>query len=126
LLSAWVRLGSPEQIGVPTEPSLPEALAPTWRSLSENIIFPKCLACHNSNGQAKFLVLSSRQAIFNNRNKIYNGGSKFIDLEFPEKSYLLDVLSDEEEPMPPLDSNIPRLTMEELKTLQQWISLGLP
>lgn len=126
LLSAWVNQGAPEQMVVPTEPSLPEALAPTWKSLSENVFFPKCLACHNSNGQAKFLVLSSRQSIFNNRNKIYGGGSKFIDLDFPEKSYFLEVLNDEDEPMPPIDSNISRLTIDELKTLQQWISLGLP
>lgn len=127
LLSAWVDLGAPEQTGsVPAEPSIPEVLTPTWKSLSENVFFPKCLACHNSNGQAKFLVLSSRQLIFNNRNKIYSGGSKFIDLEFPEKSYLLEVLGDEEEPMPPKESNIPRLTMDELKTIQKWISLGLP
>lgn len=126
ILAAWIEQGTPEQIGIPMEPSLPEVLAPTWKSLSENVIFPKCLACHNSNGQAKFLILSNRQSIFNNRNKTYGGGSKFIDFEFPEKSYLLEVLKDEEEPMPPAESNIPRLTKDELIILQQWISLGLP
>lgn len=125
LLAAWINQGAPEHMGVSPEPSLPEALVPTWKSLSENVIFPKCLACHNPNGQAKFLILSNRQSIFNNRNKLYSG-AKFIDFDFPEKSYILDVLRDEDEPMPPTESNIPRLTTDELKILQQWISLGLP
>lgn len=126
ILSAWIAKGAPNQVGSPSEPNLPVALEPTWDSLSENVIFPKCLVCHNPQGQAKFLDLSSRQVMFDNRNRVFGGGAKLIDLEAPEESYLLQILNDDEEPMPPTWSNIPRLTQDELKTLNQWLSRGLP
>lgn len=128
ILAAWIAKGAPDQSGNPSEPRPPSPLPlePTWKSLSENTIFPKCLVCHNPQGQAKFLDLSSRQIIFENRHRIFGGGSKFIDLDMPEKSYLLQVLNDNEEPMPPIWSNIPRLSADELKTFSQWLSLGLP
>ena len=126
ILSAWITKGAPDQEGNPSEPNLPVALEPTWKSLSENLIFPKCLVCHNPQGQAKFLDLSNRQIIFDNRNRVFGDGSKLIDLEASEKSYLMQILNDDEEPMPPVWSNISRLTQDELKTLNQWLSLGLP
>jgi hypothetical protein len=126
ILAAWISQGAPDQIDGTMEPNLPESLAPTWNSLSENVIVPKCLVCHNPQGQAKFLDLSNRQAIFNARNRIYGGEFKFLDFENPDNSYLMQVLNDQEEPMPPVWSNIPRLTIDELKTIKQWISLGLP
>jgi len=126
VLLAWIAKGAPDLVGKPTEPNLPELLEPTWKSVSENIIFPKCLVCHNPQGQAKFLDLSDRQIIFDSRNRVFGDGSKLIDFESPEKSYLLQILSDDEEPMPPVWSNIPRLSQDELKTLNQWLSLGLP
>lgn len=125
ILLAWVSKGAPDQADTPVEPSMPMSLEPTWKSLSENVIFPKCLVCHNPQGQAKFLDLSSRQIIYDNRNRIF-GVSKFIDLEDSENSYLVQVINDNEEPMPPAWSNIPRLTQEELKVFNQWLSRGLP
>lgn len=126
ILSAWIEKGAPDQAGIPSDPNLPTTLEPTWKSLSENVIFPKCLVCHNPQGQAKFLDLSNRQNIFDNRNRVFGDGSKFIDLDATEKSYLLQILNDEEEPMPPTWSNIPRLTQTELETINQWLILGLP
>lgn len=126
ILSAWIAKGAPDEAGEPSQPNVPMALEPTWESLSKNVIFPKCLVCHNPQGQAKFLDLSNRQIIFDNRNRTFGDGSKLIDLDMPEKSYLLQILKDEEEPMPPVWSNIPRLTQDELKTLNQWLSRGLP
>jgi uncharacterized membrane protein len=126
ILSAWIEKGAPEQVGNSGEPIAPVKLEPTWKSLSENVIFPKCLVCHNPQGQAKFLDLSSRQIIFDNRYRVFGADSIFIDLDSPEESYLLQILNDDEEPMPPVWSNIPRLTQNELKTLTKWLSLGLP
>lgn len=126
ILFGWIAKGAPDQAGIPSEPNPPVPLEPTWKSISENVIFPKCLVCHNPQGQAKFLDLSNRQIIFNNRNRVFGGGSKFIDLDLPERSYLLQILNDDEEPMPPVWSNIPRLTPDELKTFSQWLSMGLP
>lgn len=126
ILFAWIAKGAPDQTGSSSEPVPSIKLEPTWKSLSENVIFPKCLVCHNPQGQAKFLDLSNRQVIFDNRNRIFGSGSKFIDFDMPEKSYLLQILNDDEEPMPPVWSNIPRLTKDELETLTLWLSLGLP
>lgn len=126
ILESWIEQGAPNELGTSFDPNSPEVVEPNWKSISENIIFPKCLVCHNTNGQAKFLILSSRQEIFDNRKKLYSGGSKFIDLDFPEKSYLIEVLRDEEQPMPPTETNIPRLNPNEIKTIEEWIRLGLP
>ena len=49
-----------------------------------------------------------------------------FDFENPEQSYMLEVIQDPLEPMPPLDSGIPQLTEEEIAVLQEWIRLGLP
>lgn len=126
VLNAWIKKGAPEFKGTPALPNVISSLEPTWTSVSENTLFPKCLVCHNPQGQAKFLDLSSRQIIFINRNRLFAEGSKLIDFDFPEKSYLLEVLQDDEEPMPPKWSNIPRLSDDELKNIARWITLGLP
>lgn len=126
ILSAWIAKGAPERTGMPSGPNPPTPLEPTWKSVSENIIFPKCLVCHNPRGQAKFVDLSSRQTIFDSRNRVFGNGSKFIDLDIPENSYLLQIVNENEEPMPPIWSNIPRITADELKTFNQWLRLGLP
>ena len=126
LLSKWIASGAPENEGVSNNPALPINLEPTWKSISENVIIPKCLVCHNPQGQAKFLDLSSRQKIYENRNRVFAGGAKLIDLESPEKSYLVGILLDEDEPMPPVWSNIPPLSIDEIEIIKQWLGLGLP
>lgn len=126
MLSVWIKNGAPEQAESISQPNIQKPLEPTWKSLSENVIFPKCLVCHNPQGQAKFLDISSRQVIFENRNRIFAGGTKLIDFDNPENSYLIEILKDDEEPMPPIWSNITRLNEDELKNLTKWLSLGLP
>jgi uncharacterized membrane protein len=126
ILANWIAEGSPETSDGTAEPQLPSILEPTWKSVSENIFVPKCLVCHSSQGQAKFLDLSSRQNIYENRNRLFGQNLKLIDLDMPEKSYLIEILRDEEEPMPPAWSNISRLTEIEIKVLMQWLALGMP
>jgi uncharacterized membrane protein len=125
ILFDWIAKGAPDRADNILGPQ-PLPLAPTWKSLSENVIFPKCLVCHNPQGQAKFLNLSTRQSIFDSRNRVFGDGSKLIDLDMPEDSYLLQILNDSIEPMPPIESNISRLTADEMNTLTQWLRLGLP
>lgn len=126
VLNAWFQNGAPEKIGdLPVPPRFNE-LAPNWNSISENIIFPKCLVCHNPSGQAKFLDLSTRQKIFASRNRQFGNGSKLINFENPPESYLVQILKDEEEPMPPPVSNIQRLDEKQITIIEDWISLGLP
>lgn len=125
LLFQWISNGAPNLAGAPVSTTPPAPLEPLWKSISENVFIPKCLVCHNSNGQAKFLDLSTRQNIYDKRNRVF-GTSKFIDLDSPAQSYLVEVLQDDEEPMPPVWSNIPRLSPKEIEILKQWIGLGLP
>lgn len=128
LLNAWVSAGAPERAGEIRPPPAPLPLAPTWTSLSEGVIVPRCLICHNPRGQARFLDLSTRQMIFNARDRLFGVAPKkrLLNFEDPDASYLLEVLRDPEEPMPPPASKIPRLNTEEIETLKIWIGLGLP
>lgn len=126
ILAQWVTSGAPLG-GDTAPPPVDQELKPNWESLSRRVIAPKCMVCHNPNGQASFLDLSTRQAIFENRDRDYFG-QKLIDFEQPEESYLVSIVQDEFEPMPPPPpvSNLERLTDREVEALIQWIKKGLP
>lgn len=128
LLRAWNERGAPEFAGQDPGEPIPVELTPDWKSISENIFVPKCVVCHNPQGQAKFLDLSSRQVIFDARNRLFGDDQKLINLEAPENSYLISVVLDEFEPMPPPPpfSNFGRLSELEVSTITKWIELGLP
>lgn len=118
ILNAWVRAGSPR--GGDNEDNVPEELVATWDSLSKKIFFPKCVSCHNANGQANFLELADRQDFFDNREYLLN------NFEDVENSYLVEVISDPDEPMPPFWSPFTQLTKEEIAIVKEWIEKGLP
>lgn len=124
LLIKWAETGAPEYSDGTSSTPLPP-LEANWKSISQNIIIPRCIVCHNPNGQAKFLDLSSRQKIYNQRNRSFDG-EKLIDLENPENSYMIQVILDPIEPMPPLESRIPQLKQEEINILKEWFKQGLP
>ena len=71
-------------------------------------------------GKQSFLDLSTRQKFFDRRHDLLN------NFEDVENSYLIEVITDPDEPMPPPYSNIERLNEEEVKTLIDWIKKGLP
>jgi hypothetical protein len=123
ILREWISAGAPS--GDDTAPS-DDVYGPNWKTVSQKIFIPKCLVCHNPEGQAKFLDLSSRQVIFNARNTSFEDDRKLINIEEPDKSYLVDVIVDEDEPMPPKWSNISTLSSEDVILIKEWISLGLP
>lgn len=126
VLAQWIASGAPLGGDTPAPP-IDLELRPTWESLSRQVIAPKCMVCHNPDGQASFLDLSTRQAIFENRDRDYFG-QKLINFEQPEDSYLVSIVQDEFEPMPPPPpiSNLERLTDSEVEALIQWIKKGLP
>lgn len=128
LLQAWVAAGAPETAGGPPSQMTAPPLAPNWDSVSKNIIFPRCIVCHNPSGQAKFLDLSNRLTFFQARNRVFPAaaGVKLIDIDNPASSYFLTVIEDPVEPMPPIASNIPRLNPDQIATLTNWFALGLP
>lgn len=117
LLAAWVQIGAPQGANNNTGPT---QLEPTWESLSLKVFFPKCVQCHNPNGQASFLDLSTRQKFFEQRVDLLN------NFEDVENSYLFEVLNDPEEPMPPIWSGIEVLSEQEKSVLKEWIEKGLP
>ncbi|CAN5622940.1 hypothetical protein BH10BDE1_BH10BDE1_09460 [soil metagenome] len=128
LLVQWIDNGAPETLAVqPLPPMNADApLEPNWASLSTGLIFPKCLVCHNPKGEAKFLDLSNRQRIFENRDRVFSGGAKLIDFSNVEESYLMQILRDNDEPMPPPKSGIDRPTAVELNIVAEWLRRGLP
>lgn len=126
LLAKWIANGAPEKAGAPTQPLPNDPIMPNWASVSAKIIIPKCLVCHNPQGQAKFLDLSSRDSIIASRNRVFGAGTKLINLEAVDESYLLQILKDEAEPMPPIWSNIPKLNEVEYLALRNWLYKGMP
>ncbi len=124
LLFAWIDAGAPNT-GADSGPPTRNELAPNWESLSQNIFYPKCTSCHNPNGEAKFLDLSTRQAWFEGRDRDF-GGLTLLDFENPSESYVMKVINDPFEPMPPAYSNIPVLSAEEKDAIEEWIRRGLP
>ena len=119
LFAAWVQRGAPIGDDV-SQPPVVTNLEANWESLSKKVFFPKCVSCHNPSGQAKFLDLSNRQSFFDNRVELLN------NFEDPEQSYLLEVMNDFVEPMPPFGSGFDSVTQEEKETIKEWIELGLP
>ncbi len=124
LLRNWYTMGTPLEVSDSDEDNLPgdqvQELVATWESVSKRIIYPKCVACHSPNGQARFLDLSTRQKFFENRDYLLN------NFESPESSYLIEVITDPIEPMPPSWSPFTRLTNKEVNILIEWIGKGLP
>lgn len=84
------------------------------------MIIPKCIQCHNPDGIAGFLDLSSRQKFFEQRHELLN------NFEDVESNHLVKAITGPEASMPPTWSGIEQLNEEEVKTLIEWIKKGLP
>jgi hypothetical protein len=91
LLATWVNAGAPFAVAVPQKPTQPvnpdepstpvvnpnplptppppPVLEPTWTSLNRIVFGARCTVCHSPNGEANFLDLTSRQKIFQIRDK---------------------------------------------------------
>ncbi len=147
LLAAWVNAGAPFAVAVPQKPTQPvnpadpstpvvtptplptppppPVLEPTWTSLNRIVFSARCTVCHSPNGEANFLNLTSRQKIFEIRDKEVLG-QKYLDFNSPDDSYVMSVITDPDSPMPPRDSGFAPLTSKEVDTVREWIRLGLP
>ncbi len=119
LLFDWAAAGAPQDQTGPLPIPSPEPLAPTYKSLNKNVFQKKCIACHNPAGRASFLDLSSYEALSQARSRLF-------DFRRPERSEIIDEITDSEEPMPPLRSSFAQVTNEEIKTLIKWIQQGIP
>jgi mono/diheme cytochrome c family protein len=118
LLNRWIEGGAPrDPETVTAEPEKP--LTADWESLRRRIFVPKCLVCHNPQGQAPWINLSDRASAVKTL-------LPFINLAKPEDSYLMERLSSTEEPMPPFEYSLEQLNAEEIALVLQWLALGLP
>jgi cytochrome c553 len=115
MLREWVAAGAPEGSPVTGNGSG----GTNWSTVAATILAPKCIRCHNPEGEVPFIDLTSRQALWQQRKRLLN-------FEDPAASYLLEVIQDPDEPMPPKNSNINPLTESEIATLREWITLGIP
>lgn len=114
LLQDWIDAGAPE---FESDVSNPQILEPTWASIKENIIAPKCLQCH---GSGTFLPLATRQDFFDRRKDLLD------DFKDVEDSKLIRRLQSNSNPMPPSWSGLDKLTTEEINIVIQWVEKGLP
>ncbi len=118
VFNKWISAGAPGPTTT-VAPQKPIELEATYESVNQLIFAKRCTVCHSPQGQVPFLDLSSRFAIFEQRNYL-------LDFENPDRSYLLEVIQDPFEPMPPKDSPFEQLSDKEIKVLQRWIGLGMP
>lgn len=124
VLDRWVRAGAPFTKG-PTPAPTPRELAPDYESLAENVFGPRCVVCHSPRGEAKFLDLSSGAGLRAAAAKSWGGESLFVP-EDPEASYLIQVIRDPVEPMPPRRPGLRPLNEGEIDVLVEWIRRGTP
>ncbi len=119
LLLSWIAGGAQRGV-LAIEPAPDENITTaTYASINRNILQKKCIACHNPQGEVPWMDFSTRLSLFNLRDELFN----FSDAP---SSYILEVITDSAEPMPPYDSPFDMVTDEELSILTEWIRLGLP
>ena len=122
ILPMWVVLGlgcNPSHRVPQNVSSFQKPVTADWNSILAVIFVPRCIPCHNPRGQARFLDLSTRESVLAARDKIFN-------FEDPEASYLIEVIRDPLEPMPPPTSSLRQLSEDEVSILIDWIAQGLP
>jgi hypothetical protein len=95
----------------PTSPGVtPDTLTPTYTSIHEKIIKPKCLGCHSGNSEA------AQKANF----ETYEGTRQKVTPGDLQHSELYDVVFTKQ--MPP--SPRPSLSDAEIEAIKQWILSG--
>lgn len=113
----WIEAGAPFKNDQP--PPEADELLPNWISIKENIFLPHCAICHNPNGKVPWVDLTSFEAIQLNKELLFN-------FQSPINSYIIELILDSNEPMPPPDSNIKRLDQKQIGVLVEWIKNGAP
>lgn len=118
-LAAWVEAGGPElpQSGRPVPNPIPR-LEPTYNSIREKILVPKCISCHQPGEDAKNIPLLTREDLLNSPHEIVLPGN-------PEESGIIVVTQPgAREKMPPSESGMSPLTQEEIDIIKEWIRNG--
>lgn len=124
ILSAWIQTGGRERPadGSDTPPPPPPMLTPTFSSIHQQILVPKCISCHrvDSNSQANEMPFTTYDEIRNHPRYVVNP-----DNPDEGESLLTAVLrAGASKPMPPPDSGISPVKPEELLIIEEWIRRG--
>jgi hypothetical protein len=126
LLIRWLEAGAPasdkapqpEPVPVPLPDPEDSPLLPTYASLRENVLVPKCLKCHSSGGRAEEAPLGTLEELLS---------LGIVNRENPERSPLVRALrGDGMDLMPPPRGRMEPLTDEEIAVVVEWIRLGTP
>lgn len=107
----------PEPIPRPSPRPNP-VLTPTFRSIQQQILAPKCITCHRAGGRASGIPFTSL-------NEILQSPYELVVPERPEESGIVLALKPgARKPMPPVGSGFPPVTSRELKAIEEWIRKG--
>lgn len=121
ILSAWIQAGGPElplNGQIPEPLPTPEPLQPTFESIKNHVLAPKCIVCHGPGGNAARMPLVTREDLVNSPLELVIPGN-------PEESGLvLSLLENARKRMPPPDSKITPVKPEEIAIIQKWIKNG--
>ncbi len=120
LVSAWIKAGAPESPkNGDLAPSIPP-LEPTFASIRDRIIIPKCVACHRAGGTSPRVLLNSVFEMVNSPLEIVLPGN-------PDESGLILVIRpNARKKMPPTESGIGPLKPGEIDLITAWIASGAP
>lgn len=117
LLAAWVEAGGPE-FPINGNPPPPPPLEPKFESIKSNIFQVKCMSCHGPGGTAARVSLATKEDLINSPLEIVIPGN-------PEESGLILVLQEgARKKMPPPESGISPVKLEEIKIIEEWIKNG--
>lgn len=120
LLADWVAAGAPERAGDEPIMDIPKPkVMPNWKSLQSALFRPHCVACHSPQGEVPWLDFTTYESILSNKGELFNQSD-------PSASYMVQVIRDPYEPMPPLESDVPAASTEHVRNLILWVEKGFP
>ncbi len=118
LVSAWVKAGGPERpINGELAPDL-SPLEPTFASIYQKIIAPRCIACHRAGGEAPRVLLNTVAELIDSPLEIVLPGNP------DESGFMLVIQPGARKKMPPLKSAIGPLDSQEIDAVRAWIAAG--
>ncbi len=107
------------EIEIAPDGSLVSKVEPTFTSIQQNILLPKCISCHSPGGSAELVPMETYEELIN---------SEFFASVIPGDSLnspLYNVIQpDARRRMPPRSSGIAPVTFEEADTIRLWIDSG--
>lgn len=102
----------------PPPPPPPTGLQPTFESIMKVIVKPKCIECHNPDGQADLFPMETLEEWLDPFTKIIIPG----DVE--SSLFIRSVRPTARKIMPPKKTGLAPLTPEEIEIVSQWIRAG--